>query len=178
VSVVGPRNEWGWHALDPVWARRIVADAGIRRGDLVLDVGAGTGALTAELVRAGAYVIAIELHPERVAQLRQRFTSNVRVVRADASDLRLPRRPFKVVANPPFGVTSALLSRLVHPGSRLLRADLVVQDEAARRWVGPRAPAARRWHTVYQPTLGARLPRHAFRPPPHIDTRMLVIQRR
>lgn len=130
--------------------------------------GAGTGALTAEPVRAGAYVIAIELHPDRVAVLRQRFTSGVRVVRADASDLRLPRRPFKVVANPPFGVTSALLLRLVHLGSRLIRADLVVQEQAARRWTGDRAPAARRWQQVYRPTVGRHVPREAFSPRPHV----------
>jgi 23S rRNA (adenine-N6)-dimethyltransferase len=134
-----------------VWARNIVAAAGIRRGDLVLDVGAGTGVLTAELVAAGAYVIAIELHPERLAHLRARFGSDVRVVRADANDLRLPRRPFRVVANPPFSATSTLLSRLVHPGSRLVRADLVVQDHAARRWAGPHAPAAKRWQQTYRP---------------------------
>ena len=46
------------------------------RGDLVLDIGAGTGTLTAELVAAGAYVIAIELHPERLAHLRARFGSD------------------------------------------------------------------------------------------------------
>ena len=161
-----------------MWARRIVAQAGIVRGDLVLDVGAGTGALTAELVLAGAYVIAIELHPDRLAHLRARFDANVRVVRADAADLRLPLRPFKVVANPPFGVTSALMSRLVHAGSRMISADLVVQEQAAHRWIGSRAPAARRWQQSYRATLGQRVPRHAFHPRPHVDARMLVIRRR
>ena len=56
----------------------------------------------------GARVIAVELHPERVAHLRRRFGAPVRVVRADASDLRLPRQPFRVVANPPFAVTTQL----------------------------------------------------------------------
>ena len=82
---------------------RVVADAGVRPGDLVLDIGAGTGAVTAPLVAAGARVIAVELHPERVAMLRERFAGDdVTVVRADVADLRLPRRPFRVVANPPF----------------------------------------------------------------------------
>jgi 23S rRNA (adenine-N6)-dimethyltransferase len=161
-----------------VWARRIVAEAGIARGDLVLDVGAGTGALTAELVLAGAFVIAVELHPDRLAHLRARFETNVRVVRADAADLRLPRRPFKVVANPPFGVTSALLTRLLHPASRMISADLVVQLQAAHRWVGPRSPAARRWQQSYRLTLGPCVPRRAFRPQPHVDARVLVIRRR
>jgi 23S rRNA (adenine-N6)-dimethyltransferase len=176
--VAGPRSEWGWHALDPEWARRIVADARVQRGELVLDIGAGTGALTAELVRAGAYVIAIELHPERLELLRQRFTANVRVVRADARDLRLPRRPFRVVANPPFGATTALMSRLVHHGSRLTRADLILQEAAAHRWAGARAPGARSWRRFYDAGLGPRVPRRAFHPAPVVDGRVLTLHRR
>lgn len=173
-----PRSAWGWHELDPRWARRLVADARISPGDLVLDVGAGAGAVTAELLRVGARVVAIELHPERLDVLRRRFGDDALVVRADAADLRLPRRPFRVVANPPFAVTSALVSRLVHHGSRLVRADLVVQEQAAHRWVGPRAPAATRWQRTFHSGLGAPVPRAAFHPRPHVDTRVLVIQRR
>ncbi len=108
---------WGWHRLTPAWADRLVADAGVAPGDLVLDVGAGTGALTAPLVAAGARVIAVELHPGRAAALRRRFAGDdVVVVHADAADLRLPRRPFRVVANPPFARTTAILGRLLAPG--------------------------------------------------------------
>jgi len=87
---------------------RLVALADVSSGDLVLDVGAGRGAITAELLRAGAHVVAVELHEQRLALLRERFADQrVTVVRADATDLRIPRRPFKVVANPPFGATTA-----------------------------------------------------------------------
>ncbi len=119
---------WGWHRLGSTWAERIVADAGISPGDLVLDIGAGTGALTRPLVAAGARVIAVELHPKRLATLREMFAdAPVTVVRADVRDLRLPRRPFRVVANPPYGLTTAVIRRLLAHGSRLVRADLVVQ---------------------------------------------------
>lgn len=144
----------------------------------MLDVGAGTGALTAPLVAAGARVIAIELHPGRAAALRERFGSAVTVVRADASDLRLPKRPFHVVANPPFGVTTALLKRLLHPGSRMARADLVLDGRVARRWTQPDAPGAGRWVRDFDARLGPTVPRHAFRPPPPVDARILTITRR
>jgi 23S rRNA (adenine-N6)-dimethyltransferase len=170
---------WGWHRLAPTWAQRVVADAGIRPGDLVLDIGAGTGALTAPLIAAGARVVAVELHPRRLAVLRERFAdAAVTVVRADAAELRLPRRSFRVVASPPFAVTSAILRRLLAPGSRLVRADLVVQRAAAHRWADGRAPGAGRWGRDYAVGLGRPVPRRAFTPAPAVDCTTLVVERR
>jgi 23S rRNA (adenine-N6)-dimethyltransferase len=173
-----PRRAWGWHELERSWAERLVDSAGIDRGDLVVDVGAGTGALVSPLLERGARVIAVERHPDRAAALRARYGSRVIVVRADASDLRLPRRPFRVVANPPFSVTSALLRRLLHPGSRMLDAHLVLQAQAARHWAGPSAPDGARWQRRYSAALGMSVPRSAFRPRPQVDCRVLLVTRR
>ena len=172
------RREWGWHRLEGEWAQRLVADAEVPRGATVLDIGAGHGAITAELVRDGRRVIAVESHPERARGLRERFGSAVIVVRADAADLRLPTRPFRVVANPPFGVTSALLRRLVHPGSRLVTGHLVLQEQVARRWASPGAPGWNRWSATFAASLGRSVPRNALRPPPRVDARVLVLRRR
>jgi 23S rRNA (adenine-N6)-dimethyltransferase len=175
--VPASRRRWGWHQLDARWASRLVADAGIPPGAVVLDVGAGLGALTAPLVASGARVIAIEMHPERARHLRDRFGDAVVVVQTDAGRLRLPRRPYHVVANPPFDVTTALLRRLLQPGSRLVSGRLVLQEQAARRWAAPTAPGARRWMRHFEVRVGIRVPRSAFRPPPQVDLRVLVIQR-
>ncbi len=175
----GGPTRWGWHRLTDETARSIVAGARITRGDLVLDIGAGTGALTAALVATGARVVAFELHPARARVLRTRFApSEVKVVVADATDLRLPRRPFHVVANPPFAITTGLVSRLVAPGSRLLRADLVLSRWAAVRWSRPDAPGARRWSVDFDARVTRTLPRAAFVPPPPSDTAVLRIERR
>lgn len=169
---------WGWHALAPRWAEQLVADSGVGRGALVLDVGAGTGAITGPLLDAGARVVAVEAHPGRARTLRQRFGDRLVVVQADARDLRLPTRGFHVVASPAYDTTTALLKRLLHPGSRLLTAHLVLQDGAARRWVGPDAPGAGRWTSNYEAGLGRRVPRRAFTPPPRVDSRVLTLHRR
>lgn len=172
-------RSWGWHRLDAAWAERIVADAGIERGDLVVDIGAGTGALTRPLVDAGARVIAVELHPKRLAVLRREFADDpVTIVRADARDLRLPRRPFRVVANPPYGLTTPILARLLARGSRLVRADLVVERGSARRWAEGRAPGAGRWLATHGVRVGRRIPRAAFSPRPSVDSNVLHIVRR
>lgn len=152
--------------------------AGIKPGELVLDVGAGLGALTAPLVRAGAQVVAVELHPGRADRLQKRFAdAPVTVVRADAAELRLPSRPFRVVSSPPYGISTALLKRLLAPGSRLVSADLVLQRAVVNRWSTGDAPGAARWIRHYDLSIGLRLPRKAFTPPPQVDSAVLLIRR-
>jgi 23S rRNA (adenine-N6)-dimethyltransferase len=172
------RRSWGWHQLDDAWAERVVAGAELGAGDLVLDVGAGTGALTRPLLDIGARVIAVERHPGRADALQARFGDRIVVVRADAADLRLPRRPFHVVANPPFSITTPLLDRLLHPGSRLVSAHLVLQRQVVRRWVAEGAAGRRRWARTFEVTAGRPVPRRAFRPPPKVDGQVLVVRRR
>ena len=174
-----PDRSWGWHRLADDWAARVVAEAGIRPGELVLDIGAGKGALTGPLVQAGARVIAVELHPGRAEVLRRRFGTasgsgsggGVTVVQADVASLRLPRQPFRVVASPPYGITAGLLSLLLAPGSRLVAADLVLQRAAVRKYAARRVRGTRI-------TEGLAVPRRAFTPPPRVDSAVLVIRRR
>ena len=177
--MAGPRPPWGWHRLSDEFAARIVAESGVRPADLVLDVGAGHGALTRHLVRAGARVIAVELHPSRASYLRERFAdAAVTVVCADASMLRVPRRPFRVVANPPYAISSDLLRLLLAPGSRLVAADLVLQKAVVRRYLAGTAPGANRWLRHFTVAAGMSLPRRAFHPQPRVDSAVLVIRRR
>ena len=101
----------------------------------------------------------------------------MKVVQADAADLRLPTRPYVVVANPPFAVTSTLLRRLVGRGSRLSRAELVVPRPIGLRWAaGACRPA--RLATAFRFAVEATVPRSAFAPPAPVDSVVLSIRRR
>lgn len=175
----GPDDHWGWHALTDTWASRVVEAAGIEPGDVVVDVGAGEGALTVRLLAAGARVIAVELHPRRVEALRARFAAQpVTVVSADVTRLRWPRFPFKVVANPPYAVTNAVLRQLLSSHNRVLAADVVLPRRVVRQVVDGRLSAARRNRHEFTVERGMTVPRMAFRPPPTVDSAVLVIRRR
>ena len=151
-----------------------MAQAGVRFGELVLDLGAGTGALTAPLADAGARVVAIELHPGRAVRLRDRFgaTPRVRVVEADVTRVALPSRPFRVVANPPYTLRAELLRRLLDPHSRMYAADLVLDRRAVRQIVA--GGHQRGWN----PSRGLTVPRTGFAPPPPVDAAVLRLRRR
>ena len=160
----GSRSRGGWYRLSDGAARRLVAEAQIQPGQLVLDLGAGDGALTRPLVAAGANVIAVELHAGRAAVLR-RALPEVKVVSCSLDDLRLPAHSFSVVANPPFSLASNLVRRLLD--SRLRQADVVVPVQVAQRWAKKRPDRC-----SYR-----RLPRHAFQPHAPVPTAVLRIRR-
>jgi 23S rRNA (adenine-N6)-dimethyltransferase len=161
------QRRWGWHPLRPEWAERLVASTPVGPRDVVVDLGAGEGALTDPLARTGARVLAVELHPRRAAELRRRFAgTRVAVVEVDVAAFRWPGRPFRVVANPPYDGVNALVRRLL--ATRQLRsADLVIAEHAARG-LARRHPG--------RVELGPRVPRTAFgHRAPH-DARILRIR--
>jgi 23S rRNA (adenine-N6)-dimethyltransferase len=144
-----------------------VAETPVRRGDVVVDLGAGDGALTLPLARRGCRVLAVELHPRRASTLRERVEgSPVAVLELDVATFRWPGHPFRVVANPPYAGVNLLVRRLL--GLRQLRsADLVVAEGAARG-------LARRY--AARAELGIRLPPDAFRNPPPAPARLVRIR--
>lgn len=152
----------------------------MRADDLVLDIGAGTGRLTAELARVAGRVVAIELDPELARRLHGRWR-NVRLVEGDATRVRLPREPFRVVSNLPFSRTNDLLHLLLDdPRVPLVRADLVVEWGVAvkRALPWPSSLHGVVWGAFYELRVSRRLPRTEFRPPPSVDAGVLVVQRR
>jgi 23S rRNA (adenine-N6)-dimethyltransferase len=149
----------------------------------VLDLGAGYGALTAPLASAGARVIAIERDPALAQRLRRRFRDEplVCVVEADLRTVPLPRRPFTIVASPPFALTTLLCRRLLgDPQIRLDAAELILAWGAAKWLASPGADdrEATRWAARYEMRLVRRVPAACFLPPPASDAAYLSVRPR
>lgn len=152
----------------------------MRSGELVLDLGAGHGALTAPLRAAGARVLAVELDRHAVGVLHERFDDDpgVTILGLDLADLRFPRRPFRVVANLPFATTSSILRRLLDPRAAMTRADVVLQRGAAVGWAREPRRRTTASQRAFDVRLGDTIRADRFVPRPSVDAAILVATRR
>lgn len=163
-----------------------VTRADLGPDDLVVEIGPGRGALTLPLARTGAQVIAVERDAAMAEALRTRLSGSevadqVRVVNADARRFRLPREPYRVVANLPFGVTTEVMGALLDdPDGGPTRADLLVQAEVARKRCAqpPTSLRSAAWAPWWILELGPEVPRQAFRPVPAVDAAWITVRRR
>ncbi len=186
-----PRKSLGQNFLTATtYLQQAVAAAEISKADWVLEVGAGPGTLTTRLAGAAGGVIAVELDQEFVSYLRRSFAqqSHVTVVHADilktdmadlvrrVSGQAQPR--YKVVANLPYYITSALLRRLLEASPPPQLAVLMLQWEVARRIVAspPRMSLLAVSVQFYgRPRIVTKVPAGAFYPVPKVDSALLRV---
>lgn len=93
---------------------RIIGISGVGPGDHVLEIGPGKGHITRQLIKRCDRVTAVELDERLYAALAARFSgeANLRLVCADFLEWGLPRGPYKVLANIPFGRTTDIIRKL------------------------------------------------------------------
>jgi 16S rRNA (adenine1518-N6/adenine1519-N6)-dimethyltransferase len=145
-----PKKSWGQNFLhDRSVLTRIVAAAAAGSDDVVIEIGAGLGTLTAALAAAEPpprQVIAIERDADMLGVLNADFAGEPRVAirAADAATFdfagasREVGRRLIVVGNLPYQITSALLLAILAAGaSAVARAVVMVQREFAERVVAP-----------------------------------------
>jgi 23S rRNA (adenine-N6)-dimethyltransferase len=149
---------------------------------LVLEPGAGQGAVTLALARAGARVVGYELDSRLAGMLaaRTRKHPRITVIRGDFTAARAPQEPFAVVGNIPYAITSQIVDWCLRAPD-LTSATLLTQREYARKRTGDYG----RWSLVtveswpwFDWRLGATIGRQSFRPVPSVDSAILRIDRR
>lgn len=119
----------------------IVHAAELTVGEPVLEVGPGIGTLTQGLAQSGADVTAIELDRRLLEVLDTTLASydNVRIIHGDVLKLDVPtimnHKPFKVVANLPYYITTPIIMSLLESKLPIERLVVMVQKEVALRMI-------------------------------------------
>ena len=182
-----PKKEWGQNFLgDERILSALTALVRLRREDTVVELGAGLGHFTRALAATGAHVIAVERDRELAPILREQLP-DVEVVEADAKtfDLREAAaragRRVVVCGNLPYHLSSPILFHLMDQRDAVRRAVLLLQREVAERIAAP--PGGRDYgllsvlvQHVAEASLALSVPRHAFTPPPEVESAALVLE--
>lgn len=174
----------GQHWLtDQASLESICEAAELAKTDTVLEVGPGPGALTKKLVQLAGQVVAVEFDRRFASSLAVNPAANLTVIHQDILQFDLSSLPngYKVVANIPYYLTSALLRKLSEAANPPATIVLLVQKEVAQRVAAPAGQMSMLSVSVqlyYQAELGLMVPAHLFVPPPKVDSQVIKLVRR
>jgi len=196
-----PRKRFGQHFLAPRWAQKVVDTIDVQPGDVLLEIGPGTGAITMPLAATGASILAVEIDRDLAAGLADRVPPNVSLMTADVLRTDVvpfltalqPTLPpgaqgggrvaprFRVVGNLPYNISSPILFRLIDLSrSHGLFADatLMVQREVADRLVARPSTKAYGVLSVFAQIhahieRALDVPASAFTPPPKVRSSVI-----
>jgi 16S rRNA (adenine1518-N6/adenine1519-N6)-dimethyltransferase len=153
-----PRKRFGQHFLLDSWAVKVVKTIDVQPQDVILEIGAGAGAITVPLAATGTPILAVEIDRDLAADLSNKVPPNVSIMTADflktnvlpfltalqpshppgASITQGSERRFRVVGNLPYNISSPILFRLIELSRAhgvFADATLMVQREVADRLV-------------------------------------------
>lgn len=177
--------------IDESQLARIAAAATLTAADQVLEIGPGLGALTKYLATQAGRIVAVELDDRLIALLESLFADQpqVSIVHADILEVdpgtlltapEAPPQPYKVVANLPYYITSAVLRHLLeaaHPPTTIV---VLIQKEVAERICatpGDMSLLAVSVQFYATPQLVHQVPASAFYPRPKVDSAVLRLDR-
>lgn len=135
-----PRKRFGQHFLhDPGVLRSIVAAISPRRGEALVEIGPGEGALTFPLLDTGAKLTVIELDRDLAARLRALARPDLHVIEADVLDIdvrslaRAHDKPLRLVGNLPYNVSSPILFHVLEAAEHIADMHFMLQKEVVDR---------------------------------------------
>jgi 16S rRNA (adenine1518-N6/adenine1519-N6)-dimethyltransferase len=174
--------------VDPNTVRRIIATAGLRPDDTVLEVGPGIGSLTLGLAPAVRRVVAVEIDAGFVAALAEVLDGidGVEVIHADALAVDLAGLvdggPARLVANLPYNVATAVAIEALGTGA-FSELFVMVQREVGERWAARPGDAtysgvSAKLGILADVAIVLSIPRSVFLPVPNVDSVMVRLVRR
>lgn len=186
---VRPAHRLGQHFLaDANVTRKVIATAEVGSGDRVVEIGAGTGTLTAALASTGAHVVAYEID-ERLRPILESVTSglDVELRFSDVSEVDLAvvldGSGWTMVANLPYNVGTSLVMDALRHAFQIRRFVVMVQREVAERLVASPGTGdygipsvVTQIHTHAE--LAFRVPAQVFLPAPRVESAVVVMDRK
>lgn len=186
-----PRHRFGQNFLhDKNQLIKLVDAADVSSGDLVLEVGPGTGTLTETLLERGAEVIACELDRDLAGIIADRLGDRVTLIVGDALQRgrqlnpqivsAIDGREFKLVANLPYNIASPLMAALLLDHPNCIGQYVTIQKEVADRLLASPGTKAYGPLTVIVQAFGmvhrlAVLKPTSFWPQPKVSSAMVEI---
>ncbi len=139
-----PKHRLGQNFLhDKNILAKLVDAADLQPGELVLEIGPGTGTLTEALLDAGAKILACEIDSDLASIIEDRLSGRVQLICGDCLDSHrrlsceivsaLGDQPFKLVANLPFQIASPLLCTMLIHHPTCIGQIVTIQKEVADR---------------------------------------------
>ncbi|MGZ5487925.1 MAG: 16S rRNA (adenine(1518)-N(6)/adenine(1519)-N(6))-dimethyltransferase RsmA [Candidatus Aminicenantales bacterium] len=185
------RHALGQHFLtNPGVLRKIVGAIDPKPGDVIVEIGAGKGVLTAALAESAGRVIAIEKDERLIPGLREKMPANVEVLHGDIlrTDLRQVSKTagapaLRLVGNIPYSISSPLLFRVLDERGILSDCVFLLQKEvAARVTAGPGtksyAPLGILLQNEFEARIEFTVAPGSFSPPPKVQSALLTLRRR
>ena len=141
---IHPKKQFGQNFIvDPAFADRIVDRAGISSEDIILEIGAGMGALTIPLARKAKMIFAVERDSRIIGILNAQIIAggftNVYIIEGDILAIDIDALSedaggnIIVMGNLPYNISSQILVRLIHSRKNVSRAVLMLQKELSQR---------------------------------------------
>lgn len=177
--------------IDSAVLDAILAAAEVTPNDTTLEIGPGLGVLTWELLQRAGEVIAVELDRRLIDRLHQEFADQPTLTLIQGDILTLPpasllaqgtrsgTRPYKVVANLPYAITSPALRHMLEASSPPTSMVVLVQWEVAQRIAARAGDLSVLAHAVQlyaEPDVVARVPSKSFFPAPAVDSAILRLR--
>ncbi len=153
----------------------------INNNDVVYEIGAGKGIITSGLLRRSKRVVAFELDERFYQELKEKFQSSesFELHREDFLTTNLPLSTYKVFSNIPFNITADIIRKLTEADVPPEDAYLVVQQEAAYRFLGLPYSKETLLSLLIKPffelNIIHKFKRADFKPTPKVDSLMLGI---